>query len=66
MLAYPKFVAFVKQVFTLSLRKTRLENLQLLAYGIMRGRSCCTLPLWALCWAGPQPPPGQVLPSRRS
>ncbi len=41
MLAYHKFVAFVKQVFALTLRKTRLENLQLLAYGLLRGRSCC-------------------------
>lgn len=41
MLAYPKFVAFVKQVFALTLRKTRLENLQLLAFGLLRGQSCC-------------------------
>lgn len=41
MLSYPKFVAFVKQVFALTLRKTRLENLQLLAYGLVRSQSCC-------------------------
>jgi|YNPNPStandDraft_1061719.scaffolds.fasta_scaffold64147_1 hypothetical protein len=40
MLPYPKFVQFVKQVFGLSLRKTRLENLQLLVFGLLRGRSC--------------------------
>lgn len=38
MVAYPKFVAFVKQVFSLQLRKTRLENLQLLTYGLVRAR----------------------------
>jgi hypothetical protein len=36
MVPYPKFVRFVKQVFSLSVRRTRLENLQLL-----QGRSCC-------------------------
>lgn len=41
MLPYPKFVQFVKQVFSLNLRKTRLENLQLLAFGLLRGHSCC-------------------------
>jgi hypothetical protein len=41
MVAYPKFVAFVKQVFSLQLRKTRLENLQLLTFGLLRGQSCC-------------------------
>jgi hypothetical protein len=40
MLPYPKFVRFVKQVFSLALRQTRLENLQLLVYGLLRGRSC--------------------------
>lgn len=29
MLPYPKFVRFVKQVFSLNLRQTRLANLQL-------------------------------------
>lgn len=41
MLPYPKFAAFVKQVFALALRKTRLENLLLLAYGLLRGQSYC-------------------------
>jgi hypothetical protein len=41
MLSYPKFVTFVKEVFDLSLRKTRLENLNLLAYGVLRGQSLC-------------------------
>jgi hypothetical protein len=36
MLSYPQFVRFVKQVFSLTVRRTRLENLQLL-----QGRSCC-------------------------
>jgi len=40
MLPYPKFVQFVKQVFALSVRRTRLENLQLLTYGLLRGHSC--------------------------
>ncbi len=34
-------MAFVKQLFPLSLRKTRLENLRLLTYGLLRGHSCC-------------------------
>jgi hypothetical protein len=36
MLSYSQFVRFVKQVFSLTVRRTRLENLQLL-----QGRSCC-------------------------
>jgi hypothetical protein len=41
MIPYPNFVQCVKQVFALSVRRTRLENLQLLTYGLLRGRSCC-------------------------
>jgi hypothetical protein len=41
MVPYPKFVRFVKQVFSLTVRRTRLENLHLLAYGLLQGRSCC-------------------------
>jgi len=41
MVPYPKFVQFVKQVFSLTVRRTRLENLQLLTYGLLRGHSCC-------------------------
>jgi hypothetical protein len=41
MLTYPKLVQFVKQVFSLTLRKTRLENLQLRSFGLLRGQSCC-------------------------
>jgi hypothetical protein len=41
MVPYPKFVRFVKQVFCLTVRRTRLENLHLLAYGLLQGRSCC-------------------------
>lgn len=41
MLPYPKFIRFVKQVFSLNLRQTRLANLQLLVYGLLRGQSCC-------------------------
>jgi hypothetical protein len=32
MLPYPKFVQLVKQIFSLALRQTRLENLQLMLY----------------------------------
>jgi hypothetical protein len=41
MVPYPKFVRFVKQVFSLTVRRTRLENLHLLTYGLLQGRSCC-------------------------
>jgi len=41
MLPYQKFASFVKGVFCLKLRKTRLTNLLLLSYGLLRGQSCC-------------------------
>jgi len=41
MVPYPKFVQFVRQVFALTGRRTRLENLYLLAYGLLQGRSSC-------------------------
>jgi hypothetical protein len=39
MVPYPKFVQFVKQAFALSVRRTRLENLQRLTYGLLRGKT---------------------------
>ena len=39
MIPYPNFVQCVKQVFSLTVRRTRLENLQLLTYGLLR--VCC-------------------------
>ncbi len=49
MLSYPQFVRFVKQVCALSVRRTRLENLQLLTYGLLRGRSCCLSRIARFC-----------------
>jgi hypothetical protein len=40
MLPYFSFRGFVKQLFFPKLHKTRLDNLNLLVYGLLRGHSC--------------------------